>query len=117
VLRLSVTAALLDGSDRIDLPHLLAAEAMWSYAEDSAWWVFGNTSGNPDLDRLKSFIDAAGEAGVSRKAITVECFGGNRKKAELDVLIAELMTLGGYEESSQATGGRPVQMYRRTKPN
>lgn len=116
VLRLSVTAALLDSSDRIDVPHLQVAEAMWSYAEDSAWWIFGNTSGNPDLDRLKAYVDAAGDAGVSRTAINVQCFGRNRKRAELDRLIADLMSLGYYEESSQSTGGRPVQMYRRKKP-
>lgn len=116
VLRLSVTAALLDGEHRIGLPHLHAAEAMWSYAEDSAWYVFGNTSGNPDLDRLKAFVDAAGEAGTSRTAITAECFGRNRKKAQIDALWADLLALGNYEEWSEPTGGRPVMMLRRMKP-
>ncbi|MEU2625745.1 hypothetical protein [Kitasatospora sp. NPDC007106] len=116
VLRLSVTAALLDGCGSIDVPHLQAAEAMWSYAEDSAWYVFGNNSGNPDLDRLKAFVDAAGEAGTSRTSITRDCFGRNRKKAELDALWAALLSLGGYEEWSEPTGGAPVRMIRRTKP-
>lgn len=117
VLRLSVTAALLDGSDCIDLPHLQTAEAMWSYVEDSAWWVFGNTSGNPDLDRLKSFVDQSGETGTSRTAVTSECFGGHRKKAQIDQLWAELLTLGTYEEWSEPTAGRAVLMIRRKKAN
>lgn len=115
VLRLSVTAALLDGSDRIDLPHLQAAEAMWSYAEDSAWWVFGNSSGNPDLDRLKAFVDAAGDAGVSRTGVVAECFGRNRTKAQIDALWAELLSLGGYEEWRKPTAGRAVVGLRRKK--
>ncbi|MBB0243885.1 hypothetical protein FNQ90_07130 [Streptomyces alkaliphilus] len=117
VLRLSVTAALLDGSEVIDLPHLQAAEAMWSYAEDSAWWVFGNTSGNPDLDRLKAFVDAGGERGVTRTAIVAECFGRNRKKDQINALWAELLTLGNYEEWSEPTGGRPLMGLRRKKAN
>ncbi|MFA3877594.1 hypothetical protein ABS735_28625 [Streptomyces sp. MMCC 100] len=114
-LRLSVMAALLDGSDYIDVPHLQAAEALWSYAEDSAWYVFGNGSGNPDLDRLKAFVDAAGDEGTGRTAISKECFGRHRKKGQIDALIAELISLGNYEECTIPTGGRPVTVVRRKK--
>lgn len=117
VLRLSVTAALLDGCDYIDLPHLQAAEAMWDYAEDSAWYVFGGGSGNPDLDRLRTFIDAGDGAWVSRTSITAQCFGRNKKASEIDALVLELLKIPGYEESQRPTGGRPVKEYRRKKPN
>lgn len=113
VLRLSVMAALLDGAEYVDVPHLEAAEAMWSYAEDSAWYVFGEASGNPDLDRLKLFVDAARDDGVTRTAVVAECFGKNRKKAQIDALWAELLTIEGYEEWSESTGGRPVMGLRR----
>ncbi|MFK4595726.1 YfjI family protein [Streptomyces pristinaespiralis] len=116
VLRLSVTAALLDGRDYIDLPHLEAAEAMWDYAEDSAWYVFGGGSGNPDLDRLKTFVDAGGSGGVTRTAITSECFGRNKKAADIAGLITELLKIDGYEEFTQPTGGRPTKGVRRKKP-
>ncbi|MHA6761810.1 DUF3987 domain-containing protein [Streptacidiphilus sp. PAMC 29251] len=115
VLRLSVTAALLDGEDRIGLEHLQAAEALWAYAEDSAWYIFGTGSGNPDFDRLKGFVDAAGDGGVTRTEITKGCFGGHRKKADLDALVGELLKIDGYEMYSQETGGRPVLTLRRTK--
>jgi hypothetical protein len=117
VLRLSVTAALLDGSEYVDLPHLEAAEAMWDYAEDSAWYVFGGGSGNPDLDRLRAFVDEAGPGGASRTEITSKCFGRNKTAAQMDELVAELLMIPGYEESQRPTGGRPVTVYRRTKTN
>lgn len=117
VLRLSVTAALLDGCEQIDQPHLEAAEAMWAYVEDSAWYVFGSTSGNPDLDRLKSFVDnAESEEGVSRMSVRAQCFGGHRTAAQIDALLVDLFALGNYEEYSKPTGGRPVTLLRRIKP-
>lgn len=115
VLRMSVMAALLDGHDYIDVPHLQAAEAMWSYVEDSTWYVFSDGSGNPDLDRLKAFVDAAGDDGVTRTAIVAGCFGRHRKKAQIDALWADLLALGGYEEWSESTGGRPLMGLRRKK--
>ncbi|MFE2868769.1 DUF3987 domain-containing protein [Embleya sp. NPDC059259] len=115
VLRLSVLATLLDGRDRIDVSHLQAAEAFWDYVEDSAWYTFGSGTGNPDLDRLKSFVDNAGDDGVGRTGIANDCFGKHRTKAQLDALVSELTALGDYEEWSKPTGGRPVQLYRRIK--
>lgn len=116
VLRLSVMAALLDGCDYVDLAHLEVAEAMWDYAEDSAWYVFGGGSGNPDLDRLKTFVDEAGDAGVTRTDINAKCFGRNKDAATVASLIGELMRLDGYTESTEPTGGRPRTVYLRTKP-
>lgn len=116
VLRLSVTAALLDGSEQIDRPHLEAAEAMWSYVEDSAWYVFGNTSGNPDLDRLKSFVDNAESSdGVTRSEVRTECFGRHRTKEQIDLLVADLLALGSYEEWQRPGKGRPTTFLRRLK--
>lgn len=116
VLRLSVMAALLDGADYIDVPHMRAAEAMWDYVEDSAWYVFSEGSGNTDLDRLKLFVDAAGLNGVTRTQVANECFGKNRKAAQIDALWSTLLSMPGYEERQEATGGRPVKWIRRNKP-
>ncbi|MGW2566898.1 DUF3987 domain-containing protein [Streptomyces sp. NPDC001537] len=122
MLRLCVLVALLDdqrtdNARYIDAEHLRAAEALWSYAEDSAWYIFGGGTGNPDLDKLKMFVDAGPETGVTRKMITNECFGKHRTKAQVDALTAELTKLGGYEEWSAPTEGRPVTGVRRTKQN
>ncbi|MGP4114157.1 DUF3987 domain-containing protein [Streptomyces sp. 4N509B] len=115
VIRLSLITALLDGRREVDAEHLLAALAMWAYVEDSAWYVFANGSGNPDLDRLKEFVDAAGDEGVPRTAITNECFNKHRKKEQIDALVAELISLGDYEEYEIPTAGRPAKRVRRRK--
>lgn len=117
MLRLSVTTALLDGANAVDLRHLQAAEAMWNYVEDSAWHVFGSGTGNPDFDRLAAYVDAAGHQGVTRTDITKVCFGGHRKKDQIDALLASLVSLDDYTEYSTPTAGRSVKSYRRNKRN
>ena len=56
VVRLALTYALLDGADRIGLPHLHAALAFWEYASASAAYVFGVRLGNRIADRLLSAL-------------------------------------------------------------
>src|SRR5262249_43576778 len=48
VLRLSMLYALLDKSNAIDVPHLKAALAMWTYSDASAQLIFG--SGDAETD-------------------------------------------------------------------
>src|SRR5262249_43087199 len=45
VLRLAVLYAMLDCSDAIRSPHLLAALALWEYVERSVYFVFGDSLG------------------------------------------------------------------------
>jgi hypothetical protein len=52
VLRLSVIYALLDCSRVIQLPHLMAALAVWEYCESSARYIFGDSTGDPIADRI-----------------------------------------------------------------
>ena len=52
VLRLSVPYALLDRSARHPPEHLLAALAVWRYAEASARWVFGDALGDTIADAI-----------------------------------------------------------------
>jgi hypothetical protein len=52
VLRLSVLYAALDRSAVITADHLLAALAVWRYAEESARWIFGDATGDPTADTI-----------------------------------------------------------------
>ena len=47
VLRLSLIYALADGESAIDRPHLLAALAVWTYSERSAFAISGTPSATP----------------------------------------------------------------------
>jgi len=56
VLRLALLYALLDGANVISTPHMLAALAAWDYCEASARFIFGDSLGYPEADKiLKAF--------------------------------------------------------------
>jgi hypothetical protein len=52
VLRLSMLYALLDGSSVIGVEHLKAALALWRYCEQSCRYIFGDSFGDPVVDRV-----------------------------------------------------------------
>src|SRR5262249_41110424 len=77
VLRLSVLYAILDCSPVIRVPHLLAALAVWQYAEDSARLIFGERLGDPTADRILEALRTAGPTGMTENGI-YELFGRNK---------------------------------------
>ena len=46
-IRLALAYALLDGQDSINETHLRAALVMWKYAEESAFYIFGDKTADP----------------------------------------------------------------------
>jgi Protein of unknown function (DUF3987) len=66
VLRLALVCAALDGRPFILREHLSAALAVWTYAEASARFVFGQRLGDPLADKLHAALLEAGPQGVFR---------------------------------------------------
>jgi hypothetical protein len=91
VVRLSIIYALLDQSERIQLPHLEAALAVWRYADDSARFIFGDATGDPDADKILSAFKVAGEHGLSRTEIR-DLFQRNKPGDEIDAALSVLAT-------------------------
>ena len=56
VLRLSMIYALLDESAIIRAEHLRAARALWKYCEDSARYIFGDSTGDRLADKVLAII-------------------------------------------------------------
>ncbi|MDA0591221.1 MAG: hypothetical protein O2820_10250 [Planctomycetota bacterium] len=110
VLRLSMIFALLDRSDEIDLPHLEAALAVWDHAEDSARWVFGNSTGNVVADRILEALRESGPLGLSEIS---SLFSGNKPREELQVALTTLAELGLAQRCKpEGTGrGRPPELW------
>jgi hypothetical protein len=110
VLRLALTYALLDASPVVRAPHLLAATAVWDYAEASTRWVFGTLTGDPVTDTIITALRNAGPAGIDGTGLHA-LFGrhqpGARIQQVLDGLIARGLVLPRQEE----TGGRPRQTF------
>src|SRR5581483_8766342 len=78
---LSLLFALLDRSAVIRESHLLAALAVWDYCEASARFIFGDSLGYPDADRILAELRRSPE-GLTRTEIR-DLFGRNRTEAEI----------------------------------
>jgi len=106
VLRLSVAYALTDGSRTIELPHLEAAWALWSYCSASARLLFGDRTGDEVEDRLLTAIREAGEGGLDSTG-QFAAFSRNISGRRLEVARASLEHKGLIYTEPVRTDGRP----------
>lgn len=108
VLRLSLVYALAAGARQIDLEHVEAAAAMWSYSRSSAAVIFAESTGDPLADKLLAVIEAAGTDGITL-ADQNRKLGGNYKADRLN-LARKLLEHNGKiatRTDDCPTGGRP----------
>jgi hypothetical protein len=107
VLRLSMLYALLDASVVIRSEHLRAAKALWRYAEDSARYIFGGSTGDPLADKVLSIVR---DGPVTTKEIHDKT---HRRLGAKDISGAlERLKGAGLICSKQiATGGRPAELW------
>lgn len=94
-IRAALIYALLDGSAEIKLSHLMAATALWEYAEASARYVFGDTLGDPVADEILLALRQAGAGGMSRTQLR-DLFGRNRSGEQIG------RALGALERARKA---------------
>jgi hypothetical protein len=110
VLRLALVYAVLDFSDTIEEPHLMAALAAWKYAEDSARYIFGDATGDEVADRIMTELRSKRKEGMSRDDI-YRIWKGNRPKDEVTRALDFLLRLGSVRQEKQDTGGRPREIW------
>ena len=111
ILRLALIYALLDCRDKINCDHLKAALAVWRYAEQSAAFVFGESLGDPDADKLLAAIKAAPD-GLTKTQITSLVFGGHLSSGRIDALLSRLARGSLISRETAKTSGRPVTTWR-----
>lgn len=111
-LRIAGLLAALDGRKLMGKPDLAAAAALVRYSIASARFVLDRQARDPRFDRIRRAVDAAGQAGLSRSAIS-GLFSRNLTKEVLSELLVQLTENGEYEETRTATKGRPAETYRR----
>lgn len=83
VLRLSVLYAALDMSPVVKLEHLKAALAVWDYCERSAKYIFGNSLGNRDADKLLAELRHAADVGLTRTEMLYNVFHKNKPAGDI----------------------------------
>jgi hypothetical protein len=110
VLRLSVLYAILDMAPVMRPEHLLAALAVWRYADASAESIFGDAIGDPIADSILTAIRRQGE--LSRTDI-VNLLGRHADKNRIDGALTSLLLSGLAEPvMNRETGGRPQEVWR-----
>lgn len=111
-LRLSLCYALLDGERLIRRHHVAAALELWDYAERSLFRIFGDTLGDPSADRLLTELREA-PAGLTRTDIT-KVFSRNVPANEIERALGVLAEARLAFQTSEETGGRPVERWHAT---
>jgi len=108
VLRLSVAYALLDECRQIDVPHIVAAQAVWNYCRASAAFIFGELTGDTVADRIMVELQVAGTSGLSATELSA-ALGRHVKADRIDVAKRLLIKKGLAKEAKESTTrGRPA---------
>jgi hypothetical protein len=108
--RLALIYALLDASDQIDLEHLEAALAVWTYAEASSIWIFGDSLGDPTADDIWTLAKDRPD-GISRTEVR-DLFSRNKKAREIDRALGALEDAGRLRRRVGPDGrGRPAEVW------
>lgn len=111
VVRLSMISALMDRSDTIRVPHLLAALALWDLSAATWAHVF---SGDAEDPRQRQFMDALmALGGKARHSDIAEKLGWNWSAAAFGAIVDDLVQDGRIKASKVAAagGGRPGKWY------
>ena len=109
VLRLSMIYALLDSSPEIRRPHLEAALALWSYCEQTAWWIFGGESGDPLADEIFAALIRSGE--MTQNDINNH-FNRHQTSDTINKSLALLRTEGKVHPGWRPTKGRRARVWK-----
>jgi len=109
VLRLALVYAVLDRARSIAAEHLLAALAVWDYCEASARYIFGDSLGNPEADKILQALRLV-QAGLTRTEVR-DLFGRNRSSLEIDAALTALEERGLACRVPEPTAGRPIERW------
>jgi hypothetical protein len=113
VLRLSMLYALLDCSASIQSPHLMAALALWDYAEQSVRHIWGDALGDAVADELLRLLRAAPD-GLSRNQM-YDHFGRHQSSDRIGRALGLLTSHRLAQVETQQTGGRPREVWRASR--
>ena len=112
-MRLALVYALLDRSACIRREHLEAALALWTYAEASARYIFGDAIGDLVADKiLLSLRDRP--QGMTRSEIR-ELFAHHCKSREIDRALDTLRQYDLARFEREETAGRPTERWYATR--
>jgi len=109
VMRLALIYALMDRSSIIQAPHLLAALALWDYAERSVYFIFGDTIGDSVADEILQLLRKC-PTGLTRNDLR-EFFKRNLPSNRIGEALGILLRHHLARFEHQETGGRPAERW------
>jgi hypothetical protein len=109
VMRLAMLYALLDGGNVIKPEHLLAAVAVWEYAQHSVYHIFGDALGDPVADDILRLLRANPD-GAARTDL-MNYFGRNQSSERIGRALGLLVVHRRVEARRVETGGRPQERW------
>jgi hypothetical protein len=113
-IRLALLYTLLDGQKTIQPEHLRAALALWNYAERSAAWALGQTTGDPLAEQIHAAL-ARSPDGLTRTQIRDLC-QRNLPADRVEQALTALAAAGRAHQHHTHTGGRPAEHWTATAP-
>ncbi|MBD0327848.1 MAG: DUF3987 domain-containing protein, partial [Pyrinomonadaceae bacterium] len=110
VVRIAALYAVMDESRTIEQEHLMAALALWDYAEESARYIFGDATGDPVADQILEALRSAGKEGMSRTEIR-DLFKRHKSGERIDQALVLLLRADRATREFEETGGRPTERW------
>jgi hypothetical protein len=111
VIRIALIYALLDNTERIDLPHLRAALAVWGFCEDSTTQIWGDLIGDDVADAILAALKTAGLAGMGRTEMS-NLFSRHVSSARISMALESLQRADKAERMPGPTEGHGEQRWR-----
>jgi Protein of unknown function (DUF3987) len=108
-IRLALIFALMDKQTFIDVAHLRAAISLWTYAEQSAIRIFGDSLGDPIADEILRALRQSPN-GMTRTDIR-NLFSRHGTAGHFDAALKRLFAAGKAKFEVKQTGGRPVETW------
>lgn len=109
VTRLACIYALLDKSNLILPQHLLAAIAIWDYAQASVEYIFQGRTGDPLANEILSALNNHIE-GMTRTDIS-DYFGRHRSSEQISTALDVLENMGRARKEIATTEGRNKELW------
>lgn len=105
VLRLSAFYAIMDKSLTIELEHLLAALAIWTYCIESTQFIFGSLDSNPIVTKI---MEALKKSSLTQTEIYRDVFQNHKTSREIKEALQGLSAKGRIEKVEKITSGKPA---------
>jgi hypothetical protein len=110
VMRLACLYATLDCSALIRAKHLVAALALWQYVEQSVYYVFGDSTGDPVADDILRLLRNAGAQGATRTEIS-GFLGRHQNKDRIGRALGLLLEHRRAHFLRETTAGKPAERW------